>query len=61
VDTYHHPMAKDREPTQETPQGERIPVPKRKDVLGDLAKVAKAKPRNDSDAGESGAEDQQGE
>ncbi|HEX7168693.1 MAG TPA: hypothetical protein VF230_17065 [Acidimicrobiales bacterium] len=33
-----------KEPTQETPQGATIPVPTRKDVLGDLAKVAKPKP-----------------
>jgi hypothetical protein len=54
-------MATDSEPTQETPGGATIPVPKRKDVLGDLAKVAKAKPRKESDAGEGSAEDQQGE
>lgn len=52
-------MAKRNEPTQETPEGLTVPVPKRKDVLGDLRKVAKAdKP---SDASEGSAEDQQGE
>lgn len=56
-------MATDKEPTQETPGGATIPVPKRKDVFGDLAKVAKAKPPvgEASDAGESSPEDQQGE
>ena len=50
------------EPTQRTPGGADIPVPKRKDVLGDLRKVANARPRDDeSDAGERGAEDQQQE
>lgn len=51
------------EPTQETPGGTKIPVPKRKDVLGDLAKVAKTNPRkeSESDAGEGSTEDQQGE
>jgi hypothetical protein len=50
-------------PQQETPGGAKIPVPTRKDVFGDLAKVAKAKPPVDdeSDAGERGTEDQQGE
>ena len=49
-------------PTQETPQGEAIPVPKRGDVLRDLRKVAKARPRDDdSDAGESGSQQEQGE
>ena len=52
-------------PTQETPEGHTIPVPKRKSVFDDFRKVAgKAKPSNESessDAGESGAEDQQGE
>jgi hypothetical protein len=52
-------------PKQQTPQGETIPVPTREAVFDDLTKVAgKAKQDNeptDSDAGESGAEDQQGE
>jgi len=42
---------------QETPKGHKIPVPTRKDVLADLAKVAK--PANPSGApvdGEGGAE-----
>lgn len=34
-------MAADREPTQKTPKGARIPVPKRGDVMRDLRKVAK--------------------
>lgn len=49
---------------QETPQGHRIPVPKRGDVFRDFRKVAgKAKPNesDDSDGPEGGAEDQQGE
>jgi hypothetical protein len=55
-------MATKKEPTQQTPGGATIPVPKRKDVLGDLAKIAKARPRDDeSDASESGAEQQQSE
>lgn len=55
-------MATKKEPKQETPGGVEIPVPKRKDVLGDLRKVAKARPRDDdSDAGESGPEQQQSE
>jgi hypothetical protein len=33
----------EQEPTQETPQGETIPVPTREAVLRDLAKVAKPK------------------
>jgi hypothetical protein len=41
---------------QKTPTGHKIPVPTRKDVLADLAKVAKpAKPPASVD-GESGAE-----
>ena len=54
-------MATDKEPTQETAQGEEIRVPSRKEVFRDLAKVAKAKPRKESDAGEGSAEDQQSE
>jgi predicted methyltransferase len=57
-----YPPTMAREPTQETPQGQSIPVPKRKDVLADMRKIAKARPRDDeSDAGEGGAENQQGE
>ncbi len=42
----------ERQPTQQTPQGETIPVPTRGDVLGDLRKVAKAPQRpSDTDAG----------
>jgi len=43
--------AHEREPTQETPRGVEIPVPRRRDVFGDLRKVAppipppKAKPK----------------
>ena len=33
------------ERTQETPKGETIPVPTRKDVFRDLEKVAKPSPR----------------
>ena len=50
------------EPTQETPQGETIPVPTRKQVLDDLLKVAKppaTEPEpSDGDAGEGSAEQQ---
>ena len=48
------------EPTQWTPQGERIPVPTEDDFLRDLRKVAKA-PEKASDArpDASGAEDEQ--
>jgi len=39
-------MAEDKqEPTQETPQGHEIPVPTREQVLRDLKKVAKPKPK----------------
>jgi hypothetical protein len=39
-------MADDeQEPTQETPKGATIPVPTRRDVLRDLAKLAKPKRR----------------
>lgn len=39
------------EPTQETPEGASIPVPKRGDVLRDLRKVAKPVERpSDTDA-----------
>lgn len=48
------------EPTQETPEGATIPVPKRGDVLRDLRKVAKAD-KPPSDAGSGGAEEQQPE
>jgi hypothetical protein len=50
-------------PTQETPQGETIPVPKRADVLRDLRKVAKAKsPVDDeSDTSAGSPQEQQGE
>lgn len=37
------------EPTQTTPQGEVIPVPKRTDVFADLRKVAKAGEQVDHD------------
>lgn len=53
------------EPTQETPEGHTIPVPTRKAVFDDFAKVAgKAKQGNESepsDGRDGGAEDQQGE
>ncbi len=46
--------------TQETPQGETIPVPTRADVFRDLRKVAKPnKPK--SDTGESGPQEEQSE
>jgi hypothetical protein len=50
-------MATKKEPTQETPQGQEIPVPKRGDVLRDLAKIAKANKPASDDRG-SGAGDQ---
>jgi hypothetical protein len=51
------------EPTQETPAGAEIPVPKRKDVFADLRKVAKARPddEDESDASAGSAEQEQGE
>ena len=48
-------MATKKEPTQDTPGGATIPVPKRKDVLGDLRKIAKADKPSD-DGGVSGTE-----
>jgi hypothetical protein len=54
----------DEEPTQRSEQGETIPVPTRKAVFDDLRKVAgkvTPPPESGSDAGESGAEDQQSE
>jgi len=33
-----------KQPTQTTPKGAKIPVPKRRDFLSDLRKVAKPKP-----------------
>jgi hypothetical protein len=51
-------MAKESE--QQTLRGKTIPVPKRGDVFRDLRKIAKAD-KPGSDAGERGAEDQQGE
>jgi hypothetical protein len=48
------------EPTQETPEGATIPVPKRGKVLRDMRKIAKAdKPPSDADGG--GTEEQQPE
>ena len=45
-------MPEEPELKQKTPQGHEIPVPKRKDVLRDLRKVAKApKPSADDDGG----------
>ncbi len=38
------------EPTQETPQGETIPVPTRKRVFDDLRRVARAPERPSDDA-----------
>lgn len=55
-------MTTDDGATQETPAGATIPTPKRKDVFGDLRKVAKARLRDDdSDASAGSAEDEQGE
>ena len=34
-------MSEEREPTQTTPKGETIPIPKREDVLDALRKAAK--------------------
>lgn len=47
-------MTTDREPTQETEQGQEIPVPKRGDFFRDLRKVAKAD-KKPSDDGRGGA------
>lgn len=46
------------DPTQETPGGGTIPVPKRQDVLRDLRKVAKSKPPVDDDSAASRAEEE---
>ena len=47
---YAGPVPKDKpEPTQQTEKGHTIPVPKKADVLRDLAKVAK--PSADRDGG----------
>jgi hypothetical protein len=40
------------QPTQKTPQGHEIPVPTRKQVLRDLEKVAKPKPKKAERHGE---------
>jgi len=43
----------DEQPTQKTPQGAEIPVPKREDFLRDLKKVAPpTKPRSKPDENE---------
>ena len=36
------------EPTQQTEQGAEIPIPTRKDVFRDLAKVAKSRKKQDT-------------
>lgn len=36
----------DEEPTQDTPKGKTIPVPKREDVFRDLERVAKPRKQN---------------
>lgn len=54
-------MGDDEMPTQETPAGHKIPVPKRTDVLRDMRKVAGKAPKPESDASSSGAQEQQGE
>ena len=36
---------KPQEPKQKTPKGLEIPVPKRKDVMAALTKIAKPKPK----------------
>jgi hypothetical protein len=43
-------MPDDNEPTQETPQGYTIPVPKRDDVLDALRKVARPETSSDRDS-----------
>ncbi len=55
-------MDADKEPLQETPKGAKIPVPTRAAVLGNLARAARPKRRNDaSDNSGSGPEDEDGE
>jgi hypothetical protein len=49
-------MAKKPKDTQETPEGAEIPIPTRKDVFGDLAKVAKPRKPPADDSGPSGPE-----
>jgi hypothetical protein len=52
----------DREPTQETPEGHKIPVPTRQDVLRDFRKVARAPEPPDEDdesAGDAGGTEKQ--
>lgn len=42
-------MSDEKEPTQETPKGAKIPIPKRKDfdrILGKVAKPAKRTPKD---------------
>ena len=43
-------MSDEKEPTQKTPKGHEIPVPKRSDFLRDLKKAAKAKPSTSDSA-----------
>ena len=45
---YTQCMANNKQPTQKTPKGHEIPVPKRSDFMRDLKKVAKPK-RSTSD------------
>ena len=42
-------MSDEKEPTQRTPAGEDIPVPKRSDFLKNLLKTAKKPPRSTPD------------
>ncbi len=48
---YPQTMTEATLPPQETPEGVRIPVPKRLDVLRDLRKAAKADQPSDTGAG----------
>jgi hypothetical protein len=45
-------MSSEERDVQQTPTGHEIPVPSRKDVFADLAKVAKADPRSKDDESE---------
>jgi hypothetical protein len=47
-------MGDDKMPTQQTPEGETIPVPTKADVLRDMRKVAKAQPRKGTDTSDTG-------
>lgn len=49
------------EPTQVTPQGARIPLPRRDVVMGDLMSATRRKPEPDEDHGDSDAGSAEGE